>query len=69
MERGTVSRRRLPALSEARRERLEAQIPLLLLAAESGLSLVLLSEYERGLRPLTPIQELARREAIGRLQC
>jgi len=64
----TVSvKRRLPPLTPSRAERLAAQVPLVSLAHESGIPLVVLSLAERNLRCLNPEQERARREALERL--
>jgi hypothetical protein len=69
MKTKTVSgiRSPLPRLTRQRLERLRARIPLVALAAESGLSLSLLSEYERNLRPLNERQAAARSAALEHL--
>jgi hypothetical protein len=60
--------RRLPVFTRAREERLRARVPLTRLCVETGIPLVYLSGYERGLHKLTPEQVLARRDAIRRLK-
>jgi hypothetical protein len=63
----TETVRLLPPLLPARRERLEARISLVILSAASDVPLVVLSEFERGIRQLNPEQESRRRAALARL--
>lgn len=60
--------RLLPVFTAARLERVKARIPLTRLSVETGIPLVYLSQYERGLRNLLPEQEARRRDAIRRLK-
>lgn len=57
----------LPPLTDARLLRLRARVPLVALAAESGVPLVVISEWERGLREISGAQQEAVRAALGRL--
>jgi transcriptional regulator with XRE-family HTH domain len=51
-ETDSVQSRALPQLSEARLARLRARVSLLDLASRSGVPLVVISEWERGIRTI-----------------
>jgi hypothetical protein len=59
--------RLLSVFTPAREERMRARVPLTALSVETGIPLVYLSQYERGLRNLSPEDEARRRRALRRL--
>jgi predicted nucleic acid-binding protein len=60
--------RLLPRFTRAREERVRARIRLTRLSEETGIPLVTLSEFERGLRKLSAEKRARRSEAIRRLK-